>query len=335
MPRARDGAARLAEVGAELVGAVRDHRSGLRELVLDDRVHRVEQRPDLRERSLHVRGIAESLDERVQEHDDRQGARVRHDHHAAHERLGVGPGQHLVGGIGHGRDRDRRGHRRVDVLPDLLGPRGDRLLHLPGACVAPCGILLRLHRLELRHGRPLGVDRQSPAVGQAQAELHDLAVHAEVRREHRRRELPEVLAEDVLAGSALGVPAGEDGGQPANDLPVLRLRRVGAPRRAPGAAPGPDAWPRGRPGGARRRRPAGRRRRRSGGARPPGPPTSRSARRGAARSAALRALRALGRPGPRLAAAAAEHHQRAHRDADARGEHGDQDVVRHPVTPGV
>ena len=89
MTRACDGATRLAQVGSEFVGAVRDHRSGLRELVLDDRIHRVQERPDLRERGLHVGRVTEALDQRVEEHDDRQGGRVRHDHDAAHERLGV------------------------------------------------------------------------------------------------------------------------------------------------------------------------------------------------------------------------------------------------------
>ena len=220
-PRARDRAAGLPEVGAELVGTVREHGRRTRELVLDHGAHRLERRRDLREARLHVGRVAEPLHQAVEEQHDRERRRVRHDHDAFRPRVRVRALQDRVRGVGHGGDGYLRRHGRIEVLRDLFRTRGDRALHVARTCVARGRIVGRLQRLELRERRPLGVDRQATAVGELQPELHHLAAHAEVRDEHARRELRQVLAQDVLARPALRRAAGEDRGQALDDLAAL------------------------------------------------------------------------------------------------------------------
>ena len=84
-------------------------------------------------------------------------------------------------------------------------------------------IASRFERLELPVRRPLRVHRERTAVGEEQAVLHDLAVHAEVGDEHPGRELREVLAEDVLSGAALRRAARQDGREAADHAPRLVL----------------------------------------------------------------------------------------------------------------
>src|SRR5439155_9627700 len=94
----------------------------------------------------------------------------------------------------------------------------------PRARIAFGGVPRQPERFQLGHGRPLRVDRKSAAVRKEKTELDDLAVHAEVRNEHPRRKLGEMLTQDVLPGSPLGRPAGEHRGQSPHDLPLLPIR---------------------------------------------------------------------------------------------------------------
>ncbi len=218
---ARDRASGLPQVRAELVGPVREHGGGPRQLVLHDGSHRFERRRDLGQARLDVRRIAEALHQAVEEEDDRQRRRVRHDHHALRPRVGVRALQHRVRGVGHSGDGDLRRHGRIEVLRDLLRPRGHGALDVARACVARDRVVRGLQRLELGERGPLGVDRQPPAVGELQAELHDLATDAKIRDEHAGRQLGEVLAQDVLAGTAFGGSAGEHRRQTPDHLAAL------------------------------------------------------------------------------------------------------------------
>ena len=87
------------------------------------------------------------------------------------------------------------------------------------------GILRRGKRLELGERRPLGVDRQPPAVGQQQTELDHLAAHPEIGDQHAGGQLGKVLTQDVLARPALRRAAGEDGGEPTDHVTMLGLDR--------------------------------------------------------------------------------------------------------------
>ena len=216
----------LAEVRAELVGAVRQHRRGLREPVLDDRIHRVERTGDRREAGVGLRNVAVPADELVEEQDDRERVAVRHDHDPLRERLGVRPLQDLEHGVGHGRHRDRRRHARIEVLRDLLRARDHGALDRTRTLVAPHRIVGGLERLELGQGRPLRVDRQPPAVGQHEPELHDLAVHAEIGRQHAGREVGEMLPQHVLARPALRRATREHGGEAPDHLALLGVGRA-------------------------------------------------------------------------------------------------------------
>ena len=141
------------------------------------------------------------------------------------ERVGVGALQHAVYGIRNRRDGDGRGDARIEVLRDLLGARDDRPLDGSGALVATNGIVRRVQCLELGHRRPLGVDRKPAAIRQHEAELDDLAVDAYIRGQHARRQVGEVLAQDVLPRPALRGTAGQHGGEPPHDLALLGVGR--------------------------------------------------------------------------------------------------------------
>ena len=129
--------------------------------------------------------------------------------------------QHLVRRVRDGGHRHRRRERGVEVLRHLARAQRHRLLDGARARLAVRGLARRLQCLELHHRRPLRIDGQPAAVGQAQSELHHLAAHAVVGDQHPRRQLREVLAQHVLARAPLGRPARQHGGEPSHDLAVL------------------------------------------------------------------------------------------------------------------
>ncbi len=67
--------------------------------------------------------------------------------------------------------------------------------------------------------------REAAPVRQHQTELDDLAVHAEVGGEHAWRQLGEVLAQDVLARTALRGAARQHGREPPDDFALLAVGR--------------------------------------------------------------------------------------------------------------
>ena len=129
-PRGTD-CPRLAETRAELVAPFEIIGGRARDLVLQDALHRVEEPGTTSARhGLCVARSPNAMDEAVEEQEHRQRRRVRHDHDAARERVGVRPSQHRVRRVGNGGDRDRRGERRVEVLRHLTRAERDLPLDL-------------------------------------------------------------------------------------------------------------------------------------------------------------------------------------------------------------
>src|SRR4029079_13370094 len=83
-----------------------------------------------------------------------------------------------------------------------------------------------LERLELGDRRPLRVDREPAAVGQHETELDHLAVDADIGRQHPRRRVRQTVATYVLSGPTLRRTAGEDRGEPPDDLALLGVARA-------------------------------------------------------------------------------------------------------------
>ena len=218
--------------------------------------------------------------------------------HALAVRVGVRALQHREDGVGDGGHRDRRRDGRVEVLRDLLRTRDHRPLDGPRARVALDRVARRLERLQLGERRPLRVDRQPAPVRQHAGRTRRPCRSRGSRRRACRRQLGEVLTQDVLAGATLRRAAGEHRRKPPDDLALLavgarrswsRTRSSSSARRAPSSpcrscsAARSRCAPRPRSAGARRTGPpsCGARRRTAGA---PVASTARSPARRAPRS---------------------------------------------------
>ena len=128
--------------------------------------------------------------------------------------------EHRVRYGSHGK-RERAGG--IDVLLDFAHFRPEHTLDL----LDHGGLLNRVGQvpgkaIQQVQRRPFAVDRQALAVGKDQGVLNHLAVHPKVHVDHLRRELPEGVLQDVLAGSAAGPASEQHGFDPAGrSLDVL------------------------------------------------------------------------------------------------------------------
>ena len=163
----------------------------------------VEHRGHVGQARLRVDRPAEPGHDPVEEQDERQRLGVGDDDHAVAVRVRVRAPQ------------EPRRPRRAPPPPRGAPSPPDRGIRRPPSSAARPRISTALHqpfalhgsvavaeRLQLAVGGPFRVDGQPATVGKHQAELHDAAVHAEVRHDHGRGKVRQCLAEDVLSDRA-------------------------------------------------------------------------------------------------------------------------------------